>query len=258
MASQVDLVSGIEIEQTRIQRDAQKAKVDSLEKKLDYQTKSDQLDLQILRSNERHYRSRIEDLMDARDALIVRAPVAGVVIYKRDWNNQAKEVGDDIFFMDTVIQMPDVSSIRARIQVDEFDSGKVAAGQDAIITIDSARGETFDGKVASVGTILKQPDYDRPQKTCDAYIQLEGGDRNKLRPGMSLKAQVMVGKYTDVVVIPLSSIQERNGHSFVQVWNPATKSFGWREISLRTSDGMRAVVSSGLEANEKIRVKPRV
>lgn len=258
MASQVDLVSGIEIEQTRIQRDAQRKKVEFLEQKLDYQTKSYQLDLQILRSNEKHYRDRIDDLMDAMDSYTVRAPVAGVVIYKRDWDNEAKEVGDDVFFMDSIIEIPDLRSLRARIQVDEFDSGKIQIGQDASISVDAARAQTYGGKVLSVGTILKQASFDRPQKVCDAYIQIDAKDTKQLRPGMSLKAQIMVGKYSDVVVIPLSSIQERDGRSFVQVWKPKKKSFEWREISLRTNDGLRAVVESGLEADEQIRVKPRV
>ena len=36
------------------------------------------------------------------------------------------------------------------------------------------------------------------------------------------------------------------------------KSFEWREIQLRTNDGLTAVVESGLNANEKIRAKPKV
>jgi len=258
MSSQVDLVSGIEIEETRIQRDAAREKVEFLEKKLEYQQKSSQLDLQILTSNERHYRSRIDDLMDAMDLLTVHAPIAGVVIYKRDWNNEAKEVGDDVFMMDAVVEIPDLSSIRARVQIDEVDSGKIRAGQEATISVDAVRSRTFSGKVVSVGTILKQASFDRPQKVCDAYIRIESEDMKQLRPGMNLKAQVMVGNYPEAVVIPLSSIQERNGRSFVQVWKPAKKSFEWREITLRTNDGVNAVVGSGLDADEKIRIKPRV
>ena len=60
LSSQVDLISGIEIEQIRIQRDAAKIKVDFLEKKVKFQTESGQLDLQISRSNESHYRSRMD------------------------------------------------------------------------------------------------------------------------------------------------------------------------------------------------------
>ena len=115
-----------------------------------------------------------------------------------------------------------------------------------------------NGEIISVGTILKQASFDREQKICDAYIKINPTETKLLRPGMSLKAMIMVGEYTDVLVIPLSSVQEREGRSFVQVWKPKTKSFEWREISLRANDGIRAVVDSGLEAEEQVRIKPRV
>ena len=113
------------------------------------------------------------------------------------------------------------------------------------------------GKVLSVGTILKQASFERPQKICDTYVEIASSDTKQLRPGMNLKAQIQVGEYSKVVVIPLSSIQERDGRSFVQVWKEPTKTFEWREIQLRTNDGLTAVVESGLNANDKIRVKPK-
>jgi HlyD family secretion protein len=258
MNSQVDLVSGIEVEETRIQRDAAKTNVDFLEKKVAYQTESDQLDLQISRSNEAHYRRRMDDLMDALDSFTVRAPVSGVVIYKRDWNNEAKEVGSNVFFMESVMEIPDLSSIRARVQVDEIDSGKVQLGQEANISVDAVRGKTFGGKVISIGTILKQASFDRPQKVNDVYVEIDDEDRKQLRPGMNLKAQIKVGQYKQVVVIPLSSILEKDGKSFVQVWKPEAKAFELRPIQLKTNDGLTAVVEQGLDASEKIRAKPRV
>lgn len=258
LSSQVDLISGIEIEKIRIQRDAAKIKVDFLEQKVKYQTESGQLDLQISRSNESHYRARMDDLMDAMDSYTVRAPVSGVVIYKRDWNNEAKEIGSNVFAMDAVMEIPDLSSIRAKVQIDEIDSGKVKVGQDANITVDAVQGRSFAGKVASIGSILKQASFDRPQKVNDTYVEISDPDTKMLRPGMNIKAQIRVGEYKQVVVIPLSSIQERDGRSFVQVWQPKTKSFDWREIQLKTNDGMTAVVESGLSANEKIRSKPKV
>lgn len=257
LSSQADLISGIAVEEIRIQRDAAKQNVALLEKKLQYKTESGQLDLLISRSNERHYRSRMDDLMDAMDSYVVRAPVAGVVIYKRDWNNEAKQAGSDVFVMDTIMEIPDLSSIRAKIQVDEIDSGKVKIGQEANISVDAVQGKSFGGTVSSIGTILKQASFDRPQKVNEIYVDLEDSDKKQLRPGMSVKAQIRVGQYSNVVVIPLSSIQERDGRSFVQLWHPETKSFEWREIQLRTNDGLTAVVDSGLNPKDKIRARPK-
>jgi HlyD family secretion protein len=256
--AQAELESAIVIAETQIQRDTAKGKVALLEKKVQYLSESGRLDLQISNSNQRHYKKHMDDLLDAMDALNVTAPVSGVVIYKRDWNNEPRQVGSNIFVLDTVIELPDLSTLRAKVMVDEIDAGKIKVGQDAMITVDAIQGKVFNGRVVYLSTILKQASYDRPQKIAEALVEIRESDLKGLRPGMSTRAQVQVGRYPQVIVIPLASIQERVGRSFVQVWRADKKDYEWREIQLLTNDGISAVVSSGLEANEKIRSKPKI
>jgi len=201
-------------------------------------------------------RKQVDDLLDALDLYTVRAPVAGVVIYKRDWNNQAKEVGSNVNMQDVVMEIPDLTTMRAKLQVDELDSGKIKIGQDVSITVDSIQGRSFAGKVASIGTILKQASYDRAQKIMEIYVELTNLDVKTLRPGMSLRAQIRVGEHPQAIVIPMTSIEGRDGRSFIQVYNEQTKKADWREVRLRTNDGQTAVVDSGVDAGERIRTRP--
>ncbi len=256
LSRQAELESAITVAQTQIQRDTAREKVALIEKKVQYLTESGRLDLQISTSNQKHYKKHMDDLLDALDSLTVTAPVAGVVIFKRDWNNEPRQVGNNVFIMDTVIELPDLSTLRAKVMVDEIDAGKVRVGQDALVQVDALQGKVYSGKVSYLSTILKQAAYDRPQKIAEALIDLKESDMKGLRPGMSTRAQIQVGRHTKVIVVPLASIQEREGRSFVQVWRPEKKDYEWREIQLLTNDGMSAVVSSGLEVNERIRTKP--
>ena len=256
--AQADLLSGMDVEKMRIERDANRTNFELLTKKLAYSEESDQLQIQILRNEERTRRSQMDDLIDAMDLYTVRSPVSGVVIYKRDYNNNAKEVGGNVSMMETIMEIPDLSTMRARLQVDELDSGKIKPGQDVNITVDSVQGRSFAGKVTSVGTILKQASFDRPQMINEIYVDLINMDVKTLRPGMSLRAQIRVGEYPQAVVIPMTSIEGRDGRSFVQVFNALTKKADWREVSLRTNDGQTAVVSSGLDAGERIRTRPQL
>ena len=256
--AQADLLSGIEVERKRIQRDAARKNVETLERRLEYAIESDQLQLQEMRNAERVSRGRMDDLMDAMDLYTVRAPVAGVVIYKRDWNNEAKEVGSNVSAQDVVMEIPELSTLRAKIQVDEIDSGRIRVGQVVGITVDAVQGRSFAGTVASIGTILKQASFDRPQKVMEIYANLTDLDVKTLRPGMSMRAQIRVGEYPDAIVIPMTSIEGRDGRSFIQVYNDLTKRVDWREVRLRTNDGVVAVVESGVTAGEKIRTRPQL
>jgi len=254
---EAEFESAATVEETRIRRDAAKQKLEFLEQKVKHFTESGQLDLQISRSNENHYRQRLDDLMTAMEALTVRAPVDGVVIYKRDWNNQPREVGSYVFALDTVMEIPDLDSVRAKLYVDEVDAGKIQPNQETSIIIDALQGRSFTGVVTNISSIFKQLTFDRPQKMAETFVQLKDAGAKELRPGMSVKAQIQVGWYPQALVIPLSTIQERGGRSFVQIWNAAGQSWDWREIALRTHDGLNAVVASGLSANDKIRARPK-
>lgn len=254
---QAELESAIVIAETRIRKEAARKRVEFLEQKLELLTEAGRLDMEISRSNENHYRTRMETLLDAMDSLTVTAPVDGVVIYLRNWNNEPRQIGSFVFILDSVLELPDLSSIRVKVQVDEVDVGRVRVGQEAKVTVDAVQSKVFSGKVKALSAILKQAAYDRPQKIAEALVELDESDLRMVRPGMSAKAQILVGNHPAALVVPLSAITEKDGLSLVQVWNPGARRFEWREIQLVTSDALNAVVGSGLQENEKIRTKPR-
>jgi len=258
LSRQAELESAIVIAQTQIQRDMAKEKVELIGKKLEFVSESGRLDLQISRTNENHYRRRMDRLLDAIESLTVTSPVSGVVIYKRDWNNEPRQVGNYIFILDTVLEIPDSSSMRAKVLVDEVDAGKIQVGQPARVLVDAVQGKVFSGKVISVSAILKQATYDRPQRTVETIVELNRAEIKPLRPGMSARAQIQVDQHSNVVVIPLASIEERHGESLVQVWNPEKLTYSWQRVELLTNDGVSAVIKSGLEAGQRIRATPKV
>ena len=159
---------------------------------------------------------------------------------------------------EVIMEIPDLSTMRAKLQVDELDSGKIKVGQDVSITVDSIQGRSFTGKVTSIGNILKQASYDRPQMIMEIYADLTNLDVKTLRPGMSLRATIRVGEHPQAVVIPMTSIEGRDGRSFIQVFNELTKKADWREVRLSTNDGQNAVVESGVDAGERIRTRPQL
>ncbi len=260
LEQQAELESALTIAITKIQRDMQQTRVNMLERKIQLQDESSRLDLQIARSNESHFKSRMEDLLDTMDSLVIRAPVGGVVIYRRDYNQEPyAEVGKDVNPMNPVLEIPDLSTMRVKVLVDEIDAGKVRVGQKSRIIVPALQGMAFDGKVIELSAILKQASYDRAAKIAEARVELDAGqDLSLLRPGMSANVQVQVGVIQGAIVIPLASIQERNGGSFVQVLKPDRKEYEWRAIELETNDDLSAVVKTGLAVNEMIRSKPKV
>ncbi|MBZ5498349.1 MAG: efflux RND transporter periplasmic adaptor subunit [Acidobacteriia bacterium] len=259
LSQQAELESALTIAITKLQRDMKQTQVDMLERKIKYMDESARLDMQIARSSEAHTKKQMEDLLDTMDSLTVRAPVAGVVIYKRDFNNEPPALGSNVTPMNPVLEIPDLSTMRVKVLVDEIDAGKVRIGQKARITVPALQGLAFDGKVIDMSAILKQASYDRAQKIAEARVELDPGqDLSLLRPGMSANVQIQVGIISQALAIPLGCIQERNGGSYVQVYDPVKKDFQWRQIELQANDEELAVVRAGLGEKEQIRSKPKI
>ncbi len=259
IGQQAELESAITIAITKLQRDMAQTKVDMLEKKIKYQDESARIAMQIARSSETNFKKQMENAMDTMDSLTVRAPVAGVVIYKRDFNNEPPQLGANVTPNNTVLELPNLSTMRVKVLVDEMDAGKVRVGQTAVITVPALQGMKFDGKVLELSSILKPATADRAQKYADARVELDAGqDLSLLRPGMSANVQIQVGIITQALAIPLSCIAERNGGSFVQVYHKDQKELEWRQIELLTNDESLAVVKAGLQEKEQISSKPKV
>lgn len=258
LSQQQELESRIQVEETRLRRDQARRRYELLQKKAQAVEESGRLNLQLSRSNENNYKRRIDRLQDAMDSLTVRAPVPGVVIYRKDWSGEAKQVGSFVFLMDVVVDLPDLKTLRVKAMVDEVDAGKVRAGQPAKVQVDAVQGRIVDGVVTGISGILKQASFDRPQRIAEVFIRLTDSNLGQMRPGMSAKSQIEVDRYPEVLVIPMACILEREGHSFVQLVNTTSGKTESREVEIRTSDGTTAVIRSGLSAGDKIRAKPKL
>ncbi len=257
LSQQMELESRIQVEETRLNRDMARKKYQLLQEKIAASEEAGRLNLQLSRSNENNYKEHIDRSQDAMDSMVVRAPVSGMVIFRRDWNGEPRKVGSDVFIMDTVIDLPDMKTLQVKAMIDEVDASKVSTGMMTKVQVDAVPGLILDGEVSTVSDILKQASYDRPQKVAELLIKLKNMDVNKqVRPGMSTKAQIQVNMHKGVIAIPLTAILGREGRSYVQVLGSDKKKTEFREIQIEYSDAMNAVISSGVQAGETIRSKP--
>lgn len=257
LSQQEALESRIEVEETRMNRDLARKTYKLLQDKITAADEAGRLNLQLSRSNENNYREHIDQAQDALDSMVIHAPVGGMVVYRRDWEGNARKVGSNVFQMDTVIDLPDMKTLRVKAMIDEIDASKVRVGMPTKIQVDAVPGLLLDGEVSNISDILKQASYDRPQKVAELYVGLKDPTANKqIRPGMSTKAQIQVNIFKDVVAVPLTAILGRDGRSYVEVVSSDGKKTEIREIQIKYSDTVNVVVASGLQPGESIRTKP--
>jgi RND family efflux transporter MFP subunit len=133
--------------------------------------------------------------------------------------------------------------------VNEGDLGKIKQGQNANVTVDSMPDRKYKGLVQRISPLVDQKTH-----TADAKVELVGKSGD-LKPGMFVRAEVLIGANQKAVMIPLTalvSIDNAEGSVFVMKENKAFK----KTIKLGEKREERILVDAGLSAGEIVILSP--
>jgi ABC exporter DevB family membrane fusion protein len=96
-------------------------------------------------------RAAVEEAAALLDKMIVRAPIAGVILRR---HKQAGETVSVNTGSSAIVTMADASVLRVRVEVDEKDVAGLAVGQPAWVTARAFGDRRFGGRVVRVGQML--------------------------------------------------------------------------------------------------------
>ena len=158
-------------------------------------------------------------------------------------------MGSKVYFHETVISLPTLSTLMIGGQIAESDGGKVQFGQEVSINLDALPEKTFKGRISRVGTIFRQPSSSRPVQVLDIEVSFDEIDLQRMRPGMVARRKINVDEFQDALAVPLTAVEIEQGESFVWVRGEAGAPVR-RPVQLSKDNGMLAVVESGLEGGK--------
>ena len=161
---------------------------------------------------------------DALDKTVSRAPFDGLVTNVPVREGETVVVGIQNAEGSTLMTLADMSVITAEVKVDETDIVNVALGQIADVTVDALPGKVFKGHVTEVGdqALLRTTGVATSQSTTGTeeakdfkvVVTIDGANgtsiNDELRPGLSATAKIVTAKRTDVVVIPIQALVQRD------------------------------------------------
>jgi hypothetical protein len=180
----------------------------------------------------------------------IRAPQDGIVVYRTNWRDEKKKVGDSVWFGETVLSLPDLSEMKGDGFVDEADGGPVAEGQAVTLRLEARSDFDLRGKVARIGRTVMQRSWRTPLKGYRVEIALEKTDPTFMRPAMRFRGEVETGRIPGVLLVPRDAVFLRDGGPVV--W--ARRGLAWREVkvTLGRSNRTQVEVVSGLAEDDRI------
>ena len=198
-------------------------------------------------------RRKYENLMTVLDDFTVKAPKAGMVIYKRYWDGKKQGVGATVnAWSNVVATLPNLSKMISKTYINEIDISKVKVGQKVKIGVDAFPEKKFNGEVTEVANIGEQM-RGTNAKVFEVKILVSEFD-SILRPAMTTKNTIITAVIPNVVFIPIECIHTSDTISFV--YKTSGSSVVKQQVRAGLSNENEIIITKGLDEKDKVYLLP--
>ncbi len=146
----------------------------------------------------------LENAQISMDDTDVLSPISGTVIAKNVERGQViSSPTSDVGGGTILLTMADLNLVQVRTLVDETDIGKIRKGLSSRVTVDAFPNQPFDGEVLKI-----EPQAETQQNVTMFPVLIRIENRNGLlKPGMNADVEISVGRRTNVLALPNSSLR---------------------------------------------------
>ncbi|MGH9868209.1 MAG: efflux RND transporter periplasmic adaptor subunit [Candidatus Polarisedimenticolia bacterium] len=208
------------------------------------------IEKRILGVEKGEVQGRIERVETSLGNLVLKAPIGGLITYKKNWRGASVGVGDTLWPGNMVLSIVDPTRTALLAYVLEKDAAGVKQGADALVTADARPDRTFKGKVQSVAEVSRPIERNSPVKYSEVRIEIETGDPDLLKPGMKAEARIVTGKVEDAIVVPRTAVRGDADAPWVLVAGGSAPQR--REVTLGPGDLARVSVTNGLGEGDQV------
>jgi len=211
-------------------------------------------DQQILAIEKNRAQQEVSITKQVLNSLEIKSPKDGLLLYRRKWMKDP-QIGDESWQGEILAEVVDLTALQARIYVLERDAGSLSKDKDVVVKLDAIPEKEFHGIVKSVATLAQPLERNSPLKyfNCDVVIKDAGQDIKRIKPGMSLKAQVILEKYDTCFVVPASAITSKGADNTVYIKN--ADRFVPRPVKVGAGVHGQAILLSGVQEDEWIAMR---
>lgn len=201
-------VAGINAhQQTKIEYDIAKREASAIRSRVESLERAAQARIGLLESRKSEAEAVVASTQFAIREMMRSSPRDGTVVYITNWRGDKKKVGDGTWKGERILEIPDLTRMKAEGEVDEVDAGLVAVGQRVTLRLDAHPDDEFQGTIVSAGrTVQRKKGTQDPLKVLRVDIKLDKTDPAKMRPGMRFQGTIELGRVKNAVLIPRESV----------------------------------------------------
>ena len=205
-SSPEELGAARELALARLDLELAEKEVAYLQQRLESSARSAAATLAALRDQLSQAEQQVEQTQEDIAAMTVHAGLDGTVIYVTNWRDEKKKVGDSCWRGNDVIELPDLTQMKAMGQAHEADAGRIAEGQRVTFRLDAHPEDEFAGRLSSIWRTVQRESWRSEQKVVRLEIELDETDTLKMRPGMRFRGKVEIERVEQALLVDADSV----------------------------------------------------
>jgi RND family efflux transporter MFP subunit len=240
-----------EIKKKEIQLNLDKAEIslDRAKEQIDNRIKIQKEEIKQKNLSIEQDKSRLNESYETLEKLHVTTPAPGIAIISRNWNSGKKfQVGDQCWSGFPVIQLPDLSNLKAVVKINEVDIGKISKGLKVEIKPDAFSDSIFTGSVNAIANLAVNKDNTKI-KVFPIEIILDKTSP-KLLPGLTVSCRILINKIEDAVYIPIEALITEADKFYV--YRKKGASFEKTEVETGERNSDHIIITNGLSENDEV------
>jgi len=190
---------------------------------------------------------------EAINNMTLRAPREGLFVVGENRREGRKwQDGDTAWVGAKVAEIPDLSSMLVQARLSDVDDGRIAPGLAAVCTMDTYPDMQIEGRVREIGVIAQARSYRSMRRFFPVTIDLETSDPEIMRPGMSVRVEVLTVNKDDVLVAPRIALDMEEEKPLLLLAGGSN-----REVLLGPCNTLECVIEDGAVEGELLRTGSR-
>jgi hypothetical protein len=186
------------------------------------------------------------------EAIEVKAPHAGILVFQRDWRGELPHEGEQVWPGQTVAEIPILDEMEAQVYVLEVDGGGLQPGIAARVALESRPDLEVDARVKQVDDLAQPRIPDLPVQYFAMTLSLSRTDPAVMKPGQRVRATLLLDRDA-ALVVPRQAVVEQGGKNIAYrlesgVFHPV-------EVELGPSTPGRVVIEKGLAAGDRVALR---
>ncbi|HOD40106.1 MAG: Macrolide export protein MacA [bacterium ADurb.Bin243] len=191
--------------------------------------------------------SRLQTIIDA---VSIKAPIDGIVIYGKTWITEGErekvKIGINVWQGWSFMSVASLNAMDVHFRVNEVDISRVKIGQAVEFSLTSDPGKILKAEIYDIANVAAVSESDA-NGVCNILVKakIEGDAKNlDLKPGVSVNARILTGVKKDALFIPRAALI--NGDSVM------TAAGELKKVATGVYDLFNIEVISGLARGDKI------